>query len=220
MMRSALVVFCVFCVGTLLTETLGLALLWHRGLLTSATLHDIRLVLAGRTLDEPDPAERAAPTAPSRDEVVAARVTRLFNLGTREDELEQIKAMLNQRADELTAQGQALEQQKLAFSKALQQLDETAQTEAAEQARGVLRAMQPPDAVASLMPLSLEENVRLLAGMPEKSLAKILKEFLQGNDQQAERGREIFEAVSRGEPKKSLIDAARAQLAGNETPPN
>ena len=72
--------------------------------------------------------------------------------------------------------------------------------------------MSPDDAVENLMQLDLEENIVLLKGMPEKQIAKILQEFLKGKDEQLERGWQIFEAISRGEPSKKLIDAARQQL--------
>jgi hypothetical protein len=67
------------------------------------------------------------------------------------------------------------------------------------------------------MQLSLDQDVVLMKGMPEKTIAKILKEFqtsgepniVDGKDPAAERGRQIFEALSRGEPSRSLLEAQR-----------
>ena len=208
MIRSAVAVFCVVCVATIATEALGLALLWQRGQLTAETLHDIRLVLSGglsATASDERPGDRTVPTS---DDVMTARIVRLFDLATREDELARIKAMLTERAEELSKQQQALAAQRQEFEAELQRLRDATQSEAADQARGVLVALPPADAVAGLMSLPLDENIRLLSGLPEKSIAKILKEFLQGGDEQAARGRQIFEALSRGQPMSAAIDRA------------
>ena len=47
MIRSLLVLFCVFCVATTLSAIGGAGLLWFRGQLTPASLAEIRLILAG-----------------------------------------------------------------------------------------------------------------------------------------------------------------------------
>jgi len=77
------------------------------------------------------------------------------------------------------------------------------------------------------MQLSLEQNVVLMKGMPEKTIAKILKEFqstpppqadagLQRKETPPERGRMIFEALSRGEPSRTLLEQQR-QSANDST---
>jgi hypothetical protein len=67
------------------------------------------------------------------------------------------------------------------------------------------------------MQLPLDQDVVLMKGMPETTIAKILKEFqasgepsvVDGKDAPAERGRQIFEALSRGEPSRSLLETQR-----------
>ena len=48
--------------------------------------------------------------------------------------------------------------------------------------------------------------------------AEYQEEFLKGDQKQVKRGHEIFEALSRGEPKKSLIDQTQSQLTGESDP--
>lgn len=211
MIRSMVAILCVVCVATLLTEALGLGLLWYRGQLTPDMLREIRAVLAGQQLEPPLPEEKEDDKPqPSTDEVMDARISRLFQITTREDELAMFKALLLQKTNALTAQQQQFEEQRRAFDERLKALDEAAVSEATERSRAVLLALPGPEAVSSLMALPLEEDVRLLSGMPEKSIAKILKEFLQGDENQKERGREIFEAITRGDPKRNLIENAGA----------
>jgi hypothetical protein len=70
------------------------------------------------------------------------------------------------------------------------------------------------------MQLPLDEDIVLMKGMPEKMIAKILKEFQatlitssdasgERKETPAERGRKIFEALSRGEPSRSLLEQQR-----------
>ena len=71
-----------------------------------------------------------------------------------------------------------------------------------------------------MMALSVTDNVVLVQGMPEKSIAKILKEFQLGDAAQRLRGQEIFKAVSQGEPTKGLIDETLSKLTGDEPTTN
>ena len=219
MIRSAVAIFCVVCVATLFTEALGIGLLWYRGQLTPEMLRDVRAVLAGQQLDAPEPAEDALQTQASSDEVMETRVSRLFQITTREDELAMFKAMMLEKAEALTARQQQFEQQRNAFDERLKAMEEEAVSEATERAQAVLLALPAPDAVASLMSLPPEENVRLLTGIPEKSIAKILKEFLQGDEKQQERGREIFEAITRGDPQRAVVESEGADVPSVEPAP-
>lgn len=57
-MRSLVMIVCVFCVATLMTEALGLAYLWYRGQLTPAALTEISAVLRGEERFEDEDAAR------------------------------------------------------------------------------------------------------------------------------------------------------------------
>jgi hypothetical protein len=79
------------------------------------------------------------------------------------------------------------------------------------------------------MHLSLADDVVLMKGMPEKTVAKILKEFqatpptaadatADRKETPAERGRLIFEALSRGEPARTLLERTRKTAAAGAEP--
>ena len=85
----------------------------------------------------------------------------------------------------------------------------------------------PPVRVRDNIRLPQDGYVVLLKGMPEKNVAKILKEFSatvptsavdasgERKETPAERGRKIFEALSRGEPTRSLLDQTRKSNEAN-----
>ena len=116
------------------------------------------------------------------------------------------------------------------FDEELARIDAELTSASAEQSRGILLALPAKEAVRQLMQLDLEADVILLKGMPEKSIAKILKEFSAtaappgtetGADRKespAERGRRIFEALTRGEPLRSLLE--RTPKTNSDANPN
>jgi hypothetical protein len=48
MIRTPIVVICIFCVATILSEVVGLGFLWYRGQLASETIAEIRVSLSGQ----------------------------------------------------------------------------------------------------------------------------------------------------------------------------
>lgn len=204
MIRGLVAIFAVFCAATVLTEALAVALLWHGGHLTLENLRNARSALIGASGQDPS-ADQETVSAPGMDEVVRERAVRVLELKSRESELGLLKSLVSETATGLGAQKKQLEQQRTEFERRLKELDDEVTAEAAEQARAVLLAMPPDASVEHLMGLSLEQNLLLLKGMPEKSIAKILQAFA-GDQPRIDRGRELFEALSRGEPKKNWID--------------
>jgi len=62
----------------------------------------------------------------------------------------------------------------------------------------VLQASDPEKAVGQLSELTLKENILLLEAMPEKDFAKMLAALAAGDQDQIERGQQIFQAIPRG----------------------
>ena len=199
-----LIIGCV-CVATVLSEAVGLGMLWWRGHLNDHTVQEIRLILMG---GEPEAAEidesRDRPQ-PSLGDVSNVRSMIAAEFDARESELTRIKELLAERSERLAADTAALAQKKQNFEQELQRLTEQTASEAVEQARGVLLALPPKNAVEQLSDQSVDDAVVLLKGMPEKAIAKILKEFSQ-DDRHADRGRKIFEALKRGEPTRAFLE--------------
>jgi hypothetical protein len=220
MIRSLLVIFAVFCIATLLSEGLAVGYLWYRGQLNSEMLKDIRLVLSGETDAVFNKVEVAEPVLPSREDVVATRSMRILDLTTREKELSILKGLITQKTAELLAQRQSFEKEQTEFNNQLKLLAEQMNGEAVDQTRGILAAMSPAEAVESLMQLELQEAVTVLKGMPEKTIAKILQEFEAdpADPSRIQRGHEIFEAISRGEPNSSIVRTAAEQFASPAYP--
>lgn len=218
-MRSGLIIFSVFCVATLASEVLGLAFLWYRGQLTPETLKEIRVALTGEAQDELGIDEEERNSQPSIDDVLARRSMGILELNTRQTELDLLKNMIDAEKDDLKTQADAFKAMKESFETQLSQLNANAASESTQRAQGILLALSPADAVENLMQISLEENIVLLKSMPEKEIAKILQEFFKGEKEQSERGRQIFGAISQGEPAKKLIDKAGQQLTQKPSTP-
>ena len=220
MIRSLVLVFSVFCIATLLSEGLALGYLWYGGHLNAEVVKDLRLVLTGQTEEVFKDVEIAAPVLPSSDDVTRARSMRILDLSAREEELSVLKAMITQKTAELLAQRTAFEKKKDEFNEQLKLVTEQMNAESAEQTRGILTAMSSAEAVENLMQLPLNQSVTLLKGMPEKTIAKILQEFAAdpADPARVQRGHEILEAISRGEPNSTVVRTAAEQLASPAYP--
>lgn len=218
MIRSVRVLITVICAATVLSEGLFVGYLWMTGRLTPQSLNDMRRLLAG---EEPEldrsRAEAPEATPPSNDDVVRQRTDRVWSLHRRQEELVTIKDMITQRAERLKDLREDFDKKRAAFQQDLQRQSAELQSASAEQARGILKKLPPADAVQDLMALDLDKDVLLLKGMPDKDVARILQEFLKGpDDKQIERGKEIFEAISRGQPTRKIVDAGLQQFAPSQ----
>jgi hypothetical protein len=193
-------------------------------------LREIRLVLTNRNLDEDtDPAVESRPEFPSTQQTTQARTVKVLNLDKRESELVTLKEMADGKREDLETRQQQFHAQRKAFEDDLARIEAEITSAGTEQARGVLLALPPRDAVRQLMHLSLADDVVLMKGMPEKTVAKILKEFqatpptaadatADRKETPAERGRLIFEALSRGEPARTLLERTRKTAAAGAEP--
>lgn len=219
MMRSLVVIICIFCVATIMSQAVGLAFLWNRGQLNSETVEEIRVILSGQFGDVAGDGEEEDASLPSSEDIMKERSKSILGLDRREKELSLIKLMVDENAVDLGSQLDAFERKEKAFELKMVELNNKLTAEATEQTRGLLMKLEPADAVLYLMELDLNENVILLKGMPDKKIAELLQEFLQAGDQkQVTRGNEIFEALSKGEPAASLIENSKNQPVGKNDP--
>jgi hypothetical protein len=223
MLKHLMVIMACVCVTIVLSETTALIVLWQRGMLDSNRLNEARLVFTGETSgsleDEGEPATTLAPTT---DEIANRRSIKVMNLEGRERQLSNLSVMVQADRIEVETQRRGFLTNRDAFRKELAELKASITAEGVEQARGVLAKLPAEESVRYLMQLSLPDDVLILKGMSEKAIAAILTEFqaagTQPNpsgakaegptDSPAERGRKIFEALSRGDPFRSLVDEA------------
>jgi hypothetical protein len=213
MLRTLMMVMGILSSSVLLVECTALSWLWVRGSLTAQHLQEIRLILTeeGKTEGELQTVE-AKLHAPSEQDIQNRRLLRVLDLESREKELDLMKAMTLNTENRLISDRTSFDNMREAFRNELGEMDTRSQSAAVEQARSVLLALlksAPESAIERLMTLSLEEAVDLVRGMPEKSIAQLLREFdaSTANDAaaQKERGQRIFEALNRGEPTRALI---------------
>lgn len=219
-MRTAGIIIGAVCVATVLSELLGLGFLWYRGQLNPAAIAEMRHVLSGDDAGSFDAEEEQQNDQPSNADYAQQRVTRILELGTREEELDLLKRVVTDTREVLKKDREAFKKQKDIFEDELKKHQETTASVAMEQTRGILLALQPNDAVDNLMALTTEDNVMLLKGMPEKSIAQLLEQFLNGDDSQKLRGQEIFKAISQGDPSRKLIDGTLSSLNGQQPSAN
>ena len=225
MIKYLFVICGCLCITIVAAETAGLAFLWQQGMLSPHHLREIRLVLTNRSSDDKfDDEPEQKRQFPSSQQIAQARAVKILNLDKRESELGTLKGMADGKREELETQQKQFRAQRKAFEEELARLEGQVTSASTEQARGVLLALHPKEAVQQLMQLTLEQDVLLLKGMPEKSIAKILKEFQatdapaadaagEKKDTPLERGRKIFETLGRGDPSRSLIERTRKALA-------
>lgn len=207
--------FTAFCIATVIAEVFGAGLLWYRGQLTPQAVQEMHSVLVGGDVDENEGGDDKDLPQASLDEVIQARARLAAEFDAKAAELRVFKEMITQDSQDLTQRQAKFEKQKKAFDEQLQLLQDQMKSQATEQSRGIVLALAPKDAAEQLMKLELAEAIVLMKGMPEKSIAKILKEFRTGEEQVA-RGNLIFQALTKGEPQRSLLDAEKASL--NATP--
>lgn len=212
MIRIAAIIIGVCCVAVVATESLGLAVFWYRGYLNADSVRELRLALTGQTESEPIAAEESHAAKPGLTDVLEDRSLRILNLDSRESELVLLKGTATETANRLLAERQAFDALQRQFEERLKELQEQTAGDAVAQTQAVLLALPPAQAVEKLMALSLDENVLILKGMSEKSIAKLLTEF-RGDPTRVDRGQKIFEALSRGEPRSDLIEQTLEKAA-------
>lgn len=205
MIRALLMIVGCVCIAVMLCEGGVLFVMWRKGMLSAHNLHEIKMILTqapGESLPETEIAKNA--DHPSAAQIAELRATRLYDFDKREVQLQAMKTMTDDRAADLDQRVREFQAHKKTFEEGLATLQKSISATAVEQARGVVLALPPRDAVEKLMTLSLPEDVLLLKGMSEKAIARLLPEF-NANPEQVDRGRKIFEAISRGDPLSNYV---------------
>jgi hypothetical protein len=204
----------------LLSEAAGVGLLWSQGLLTSRRLREVRNVFGPQEKETATFDTEPQPALPSSQDVLRDRSLRVLSLTSLETEVGLLKSMIENERNGLITQRGDFQKDKAAFNTQLQQLTEKNSVEAREQSRSVLLALPAADAVDRLMQLGVTEDVLLMREMPEPKIALLLKEFAtlpEAGDATANtrdaparilRAKEIFERITKGEPRDSIIRSA------------
>jgi len=231
MIRTLWIVLSVSCMAVIVSEMAGLGILWSRGFLTARRLREVRDVFEPQEKETIARDAEAQPVLPSAQDVLRDRSMRVLSLNSLETDVGLLKAMLDSERTSLSAQNAAFQQQRAAFKAQLQQLTDETAVAAREQARGVLLALPPSEAVDRLMQLSVGEDVLLLREMPENKIALLLKQFVTAPEGETpaanaanakaiadrrQRAQEIFKSINNGEPRNSIIRSALTNLQQGE----
>ncbi|HET6326782.1 MAG TPA: hypothetical protein VFG04_19040 [Planctomycetaceae bacterium] len=228
MIRTLWIVLSLSCVAVIVSEVAGAGVLWSRGFLTARRLREVREVFEPQEKEVVALDAEAQPVMPSSQDVLRDRSLRVLSLSSLETEVGLLKAMLETERTSLSAQNAAFQQQRAAFKSQLQQLSDETAVAAREQARAVLLALPPGEAVERLMQLSVNEDVLLLREMPENKIAMLLKEFVttpegeaatknaQATTERRQRAQEIFKSINNGEPRNNIIRSALTNLQQSE----
>lgn len=199
--------------ATLLAEGITVGVLVGRGQVNADTVS--RIAAAIHVPDETQetvPVQAEKGTLPSSTEVAEARTIQTLEMNARADDLLLLKQILDDRAVQMQQDRLAYEEAIAAFRTQLEEVRAQSIEEATEQARLIVKAMPARDAVAYLLTLSEPDGLRIVKGLPERTLAKILQEFASGTDEQQQRGRWLFEAIASARPETDLADAAELAL--------
>lgn len=209
MIRTLSLIFACVCVTVVLVESAAVVVFWQRGWMSAHYWREIRLVFENRQIEDDTPVgERESESQVSQEDVLKARALKVLDLEKREGDLEVLRQNVLARAEQLVQDEALLKTKQDAFQAEMEKLRKQMGDAATEQARQVLLALPPPEAALKLTQVKEDEAIRLLKGLPEKSIAKILKEFT-GSPEQIERSKRLFEALVKGEPEVTAIDAAR-----------
>lgn len=213
MIRTFVMIFSCACVAVVLSEAAAVFLLWQRGVLSETNLTEMRLILSGHT-DKPAEVPGAVQAAPSTSvrDVEGARAVRVLDIEKREAALTTLRLQVLDEQQRTEQEQAKLKAQREAFARDLEAADKSIAETSTEQARAVLLALPPAIAVDRLMPMTVDRGVLLLKGLPEKSIAKILKEFT-GTPVKMERGQHLFDAIYRGTPQRKVVEDAMKTLS-------
>jgi flagellar motility protein MotE (MotC chaperone) len=208
MWRTIALLIGLFSFATVLAEGVTLGYLAYDGRISSEAF---KAALSDKSRENQAAAAPAA-QPPTAEEAETTRTLQTLELNARADNLRLLKDLVTKEADRLSKDQAAYEKSRTEFETRLAEVRTRAVDEATEQARLVVKSLAPKDAIIYLLALEEEDALRLVKGLPERTVAKILQEFAAGTDEEQQRGRKLFEAIAAAQPEAKLTDAAKAAL--------
>ena len=210
-MRIALTVFLSFCVATILSQAVGIGLLWFTGHLNASTIGKALAVLAGDAVVEAATARAdAEPVRVTQEQLLEHRASRLLDLDHRTREVEGRVDFAADVLAKVREEREALDNLWKSFEDELKQVEVSETSEGMEKVRSILAKLKPSQAKDFLMKDDVDEAVRLLAEMPDRTVAKLLKEFK--TDAEMQRAEEILRALNEGREQGEAARKAQEEL--------
>lgn len=206
-----------FCVATVVTELLLLAVLAANGALNGETSVKI-LALAngidinGRRLEQLVDRSQTS-EVPSFDEVLTRRAQMGLDMDVRLQSQVNFHQQLQEMLRNLQEREQRFDVRREAFTKQLQELEAGARDEGMQEVQRTLEVLDPVQAKAQLVMMyddgEIDTVVNIVQAMPPDKRKKILGEFVGPDD--TEKLHEVLRRIGEGDPKKSLIEQARRE---------
>ena len=209
MWRTLIALIGLFSFATILAEAITIGYLVYEGRLSGDR---VSAILSGEPLARDVASAALESPRPTAEEAQSQRTLQTLELNARADNLQLLKDLLTKEADKLSKDRSAYEKARDDFETELELVRTRATEEATEQARLVVKSLAPRDAITYLLTLEEPDALRIVKGLPERTVAKILQEFAAGTDEEQQRGRSLFEAIAAAQPETTLTDAAKAAL--------
>jgi hypothetical protein len=218
LLRACGLLLSALCVGTVLSQAIGLGYLASRGMLNRDKLHEMVAVMQGKA--------RASPEAPKRagesdrvEEVSLVELARGRALASRDFELREqsLRNQADQLQDERTKLAQEMNRynrMKTGFETQLNTLRAAAISSNEETTRLILENMKAKQAKEQVLHMlddgQMREVVSLLSAMTPGKRSKVLAEFKTADE--SDKLAKILKQIRSGEPELTLIDEAKTQL--------
>jgi hypothetical protein len=199
MVKLAFTALSAIAVVTLLAEGLAGGLLWSQGRLNPDAIREIRVILSDpAALTEEQELANETPVV-SVEDVARTRATAILHLEERENELAIFSGLVADKRKRVATEQETLLANRERLDKELKDRQAKKAADGIQKSLAVLQASDTELAVARLSELTLEENILLMEEMPEKTIAKLLAAFAEGDAIQKVRGQQIFQAITRGQ---------------------
>lgn len=219
MKKLGLALACV-CIGTLLTQAAGLALLWSNGSLNRVTIAKLLAVLYGI---EPKPVvaasdaeqSKADSEQPSWDQIEQARILKMRQIEMREQTLAAEALRLRTLQSTLEQDKGGFDRVRSAFETQLKTDREGAVAIGRNSVRALWETMKPKQAKEQILQMyeggDVDEVVRIMAAMSPNKQAKIAAEFKTPDE--AKVLNEITAMILAGKPLTKTVDDTQAALS-------
>jgi hypothetical protein len=232
LLRWLATLFVAFSIGTVISLTVLVGMLWWKGALTDDRLLGMLAALQGIPMPAPGSVAAADPAAdeqPSLEQILQRRLVASLDLDMRETAIDKALAELRNLETQIKTENQRLDLWKLSFDKRLETLESQTTDEALLQLQRTIEAMHPKQAKDQILKIldqpptkpdddPMRDVVTILKTMPIDKARKIVGEFK--SPEEAEKLADILRQIRLGSPDADLIRDTRNELQQQLQPQN
>jgi hypothetical protein len=212
-----------FCVGTVISLTIVLGMLWWKGALGDERLLAMLAALQGlKPAPPPQAAAALNPDAeqPSLDQIMHARLRASLDIDLRESAVDKSLGDLRTLETQIRAESKRLDQWKSSFDKRVADLQTAATDAALLELQRTIEVIDPKQAKDQIMTMlkdpvtaadkPMDDLITILKAMPLDKRRKIFAQFKTPEEQK--KMAEILHEIRRGTPDTDLLRDTRSQL--------